>query len=396
DAAAVVEESLALAAKPRPGPVHLSLPSDVAVKACSPAKRIAQVNWQVEGRTSSRLDIIAARIVRSKRPLILVGLGTPPSAASSVRKFVEKLGAPLLVTPKAKGIVSEDHPLFLGVASGMAVDAEIIDTIRMADVILGIGFDPVECDKTWFAGIEIVSVDSASMAGGDYRPVESIGEIACLLDQLTDSVTELRHWPEATLMARRKAICRLPKPSNGGVSPLATIEALRAVFPRDGVVSCDVGSHKLLLGQFWPTYEPGTFFMSNGLSGMGFGVPAAVAAQIAHPDRNVMAIVGDGGMLMMAHDLVLIRELGLPIVIVCLTDGSLSLIRVSQERRGFLPCGVDFRPPSFAALAEAFGIRGQQIKRIEDVKAGLQRALELQAPALLEIHVDFREYYDLV
>ncbi|MGH9357664.1 MAG: thiamine pyrophosphate-dependent enzyme, partial [Terriglobia bacterium] len=132
------------------------------------------------------------------------------------------------------------------------------------------------------------------------------------------------------------------------------------------------------------------------LSGMGFGIPAAVAAQLAHPDRAVMAIAGDGGMLMMAHDLVLIRELGLPIIMVCLTDGSLSMIRVSQERRGFEPCGVDFQPPSFAAMAEAFGIHGQQVRSIEGVRTGLQRALEQRRPILLEVHIDFREYYDLV
>src|SRR5512134_3524815 len=101
-----------------------------------------------------------------------------------------------------------------------------------------------------------------------------------------------------------------------GMSPLRLLEELRSVFPRDGLVTCDVGSHKLMMGQFWRAYEPGAFFMSNGLSGMGFGIPAAVGAQLACPERQVLAVVGDGGMLMTLHDLVLIRELGLPIIIV--------------------------------------------------------------------------------
>jgi thiamine pyrophosphate-dependent acetolactate synthase large subunit-like protein len=98
----------------------------------------------------------------------------------------------------------------------------------------------------------------------------------------------------------------------------------------------------------------------------------------------------------MAHDLVLIRELNLPIVIACLTDGSLSLIRLSQERRGFLPCGVDFHPPDFAALAEAFGIHSEKTPSIEGAQAALERALEERRPTLLEVQVDFREYYDLL
>jgi acetolactate synthase I/II/III large subunit len=157
-----------------------------------------------------------------------------------------------------------------------------------------------------------------------------------------------------------------------------------------------VGSHKLVMGQFWRSYEPGTFFMSNGLSGMGFGLPAAIAAQLAHPEEPVLGIVGDGGMLMMIHDLTLIRKLGLPIVMVVLTDGSLSLIRVSEERRGIAPYGVDFHPPHFAAIAQAFGIASKRATGIADVKASVEQALESRSPFLLDVPIDYREYYDLV
>ena len=143
--------------------------------------------------------------------------------------------------------------------------------------------------------------------------------------------------PEA--LAGRTSRCPPPgaesdstkKQNQNGASPLELIEALRSVFPRNGIATCDVSSHKLMMGQFWRSYEPGTFFMSNGLSGMGYGIPAAIAAQLVYPDRAVISVVGDGGMLMMLHDLVLIRELNLPLVIVVLTDGSLSLIRVSSK-----------------------------------------------------------------
>src|ERR1700722_7597347 len=150
------------------------------------------------------------------------------------------------------------------------------------------------------------------------------------------------------------------------------------------------------MGQFWRSYEPGTFFMSNGLSGMGFGVPAAVAAQLTNPDRAVMAVVGDGGMLMMTHDLVLIRELSLPIIVVVLKDNSLSLIRVAQERRGYPPCGVDFDAPDFAAIAEAFGICGERAETVAQAQAALGNALRRRRPFVLEVPVDLHEYCDLV
>ena len=150
------------------------------------------------------------------------------------------------------------------------------------------------------------------------------------------------------------------------------------------------------MGQFWRSYEPGTFFMSNGLSGMGFGIPAAIAAKLVHHQRPVLAVVGDGGMLMMLHDLVLIRKLGLPIIIVVLSDSSLSLIRVSAERRGFPPYGVDFAAPDFAAIAKAFGIAATRVANIAGVRECVEQALEKKIPFLVDVPIDYREYYDLV
>jgi acetolactate synthase-1/2/3 large subunit len=177
---------------------------------------------------------------------------------------------------------------------------------------------------------------------------------------------------------------------------LAVLATLREAFPRDGIVTTDVGSHKFVAGQFWPVYEPGTFLMSNGLSSMGYGIPAAIGAQLARPERRVMAIVGDGGMLMMTHDLALVRELNLPILIVCLVDRSLSLIRAAQRKRGLPNYGVDFTPPDFAALAAAFGIRGETPRTISDLRAVFARALEERRPALIQVAVDPNEYYELV
>jgi len=283
----------------------------------------------------------------------------------------------------------------LGVASGMAIDRDIVETIRTADVVFAVGFDPVECDKDWFATTDIVSIDSATMAEGAYHPVEILGAIDQLVAAVTSAITP-KPWPPDLLAARRKAIQRQPRESSVALSPLRVIEELRAILPRDGILTCDVGSHKLMLGQFWRAYEPGTFFMSNGLSGMGFGLPAAIAAQLVHRDRPVMAIVGDGGMLMMLHDLVLLRQLGLPVVVIVLSDGSLSLIRVSAERRGFPAYGVDFQPPDFAAAAQAFGIAGDRASTIAELRAAVETALTQRTPIVIDVPIDYREYYDLV
>ena len=380
DTVALTEQSLDLAAAPRPGPVHISLASDLALQPCRELPRQAAIELPT---ATPDLSAIRAKVDAAARPLVLIGLGATPAMAPAVRGFIDRLQAPFLVTPKVKGIVSEDHPLFAGVASGMAIDRDVIDTIQSADLIVGIGFDPVECDKTWFADIDVVALDSASMAEGRYRPFEAIGDLGALV----------AGWNPPAKPWRAK----LPKrEARSGLSPLRLIQELRPVFPRDGIATCDVGSHKLLMGQFWRSYEPGTFFMSNGLSGMGFGIPAAIAAQLCHPQRAVLAVVGDGGMLMMLHDLALIRELALPIVIVVLSDRSLSLIRVSEERRGIAPYGVDFTPPDFAAAAQAFGIAGKRAASIAEARACVEQALAKRAPIVVEVPIDYGEYYHLV
>jgi acetolactate synthase-1/2/3 large subunit len=385
-----VAYAMELAAAPRPGPVHLSLASDVATQV-SFSNSAASV---VETKRDASARKIEERLAAARRPLVLIGLGATPAMKAPICFLIERLRVPFLVTPKAKGIVSEDHPLFLGVASGMAIDGDILETIRAADLLLAIGFDPVECDKTWFAKTEIVSIDSASMAEGDYRPVEAVGDIARLVGELR---VEGKAWPEELIEKRRAAMRRKALGSTAdGLSPLRAIEEMRAGFPRDGMVACDVGSHKLAMGQFWRSYEPGTFFMSNGLSGMGFGLPAAIAAQLAFPERAVMAVVGDGGMLMMMHDLTMIQELGLPIVTVVFVDRSLSLIRVSESRRGIEPYGVDFRPPDFVGVAEAFGIGARRLADIAELKGSVELGVLERKPVLIEVPIDPREYYELV
>lgn len=387
DTATLVRHCLDLAAAPRPGPVHMCLASDIAIKESLPGQRIPS---SAPPKLAAELQEIADRLAAAERPLALIGLGATPSASAAIRALIDRLQCPFLVTPKAKGVVSEDHALFLGVASGMAIDRDIVETIRTADLILGIGFDPVECDKTWFATVDMVAIDTSSMCEGEYRPLEAIGDLVWLVSELP---VLPKPWPADLLEQRRQATRRT---AAAGLSPLRLIEELRAVFPRDAIAVCDVGSHKLVMGQFWRSYEPGTFFMSNGLSGMGFGLPAAIAAQIVRPEKHILAMVGDGGMLMMVHDLALIRELRLPIVIVVLSDRSLSLIRVSEERRGMAPYGVDFSPPDFAAVAQAFGIASKRVTSIAEAKACVERALSDRIPFLVDVPIDYREYYELV
>lgn len=410
DTDAHVAAALQLARIERPGPVHLAISGDVAAREPrSSGRQRVSGGPESAGRAAGETDPplmgrgnaegILRAIGEARQPLLFVGLGARPDDVPAIRHLLDVTQWPWVSTPKAKGIVPETHPRFLGVACGMAIDRAILETLEASDLLVGIGFDPVECDEPWFLHRPIVNVARWSTHEGAYRPLEIVGDIGAIVPDMAAHLTP-KPWPDAVLHERRRAIARRPNTSDagpsGGLSPLAALEALREVLPEETVLACDVGSHKYVAGQFWRTTIPHTFFMSNGLSSMGYGLPAAIAASLQFPGRPVAALVGDGGMLMMAHNLPLIASLQLPILTIVFTDGSLSLIRFAQTRRGLPPYGTDFTAPDFTQIAAASGIASVRATTLEAVKTHAGRAVATRSPFLLDVPIDLREYEDLI
>ncbi len=396
-----VHHCLELAATPRFGPVHLALPSDLATESAEMSSLPVTETKHAPPSTPAAqvlLDEASRMLSKASRSLMIVGLGCRPEDVPALRAFVARMRIPFAVTPKAKGTLPETADGFVGVVGGMALDKVILETLQVADVLLGVGFDPVECDKDWYIDRQIINVDRSPTAESRYQPLEVLGDIGSSLVQLSTRIEGTLEWPKELLADRKAAIqprarvtAHEPK-----LSPLAAINALRDVLPRETILTCDVGAHKYYVGQFWQCFEPNTLFVSNGLSGMGYGVPAAIAAKLQLPHRPVVSVVGDGGMLMMLHNLVFIRQYSLPVVIIVFVDESLSLIRVSQERRGYRPTGVDFPAPDFAQTAKGFGIEGVVVRSIDELKMSVDRAVRTGQPALIHTPVDSAEYGEFV
>ena len=399
DTGHAVRAAAALARAQRPGPVHLALPSDVARMEVpgglgpEPARE-----EQEPPNLPETLEQAADLIAGAARPLVVVGLGVDPRRAGpALGAFIDAGRFPWVTTPKIKGILSEEHPRWMGIAGGMAADAQVRDLLNDADLLIAVGFDPVESDSEWFVGRRVVAIDSVDVARGGYQPVLQVtGNPSEILSWLGRRVGAAVGWEPDHLQRRKTAVrgALAPRAGPGGLSPSEVIAALRRAFPQDGILTCDVGAHKLLLGQLWTTYEPLTFFMSNGLSSMGYGLPAAAAAQICFPQRSVCCVTGDGGMLMTGHMLEYLRRQRLPVVTVVLTDNSLSLIRLAQERRGYPTAGVEFTAPAFAAMAQAFGVEGRRVSTLGELSRAFAAALDAREPWLLDVPIDGREYAD--
>jgi len=401
--AEIAARAVALARAPRPGPVHLALPSDLAGQepwSATPALPLPPTPPAPDAPSPDAVAAAARLIAEAHHPAIVVGVGARPGSARALGAFVEATGLPFFTTPKAKGLIPESDPRFVGIASGMAGDDAVVRALGRCDLLVAVGFDPVECDKDWFVHHRMVSVDEISVAEAGYRPaVEVVGDIGRSLDVLRGRLTRSYAWTTEEIMQWREEVAASVRPrtaSQGGLSPHAVLGRLRQALPGDGIVVCDVGAHKLLIGQVWRTERPGTFLMSNGLSAMGYGLPGAIAAKLVSPERPVLCITGDGGFLMVMHNLEFLVRSHLPVVTAVFSDRTLAAIRISQQRRELGPYGVDFGHPDYAAVARAFGAVGITVEALEDVAPACTEALAAGRPAVLDIPIDPTEYGDQI
>jgi len=379
------------------GPVHIALPSDVARAVDRSEDDADAPDSQAPPPISTDPAPVVDDISRARRPAIIVGLDVNPHTdTAAVRAFVDALGVPVFATPKAKGIVSEDHRNFFGVCAGVSGDAVVLDFLSRADLLIGVGFDPVESDKLWHQTMRLVSIGPSSIAHRDFKPVaEVVGDLGRLLPDIAAATPHRFDWTSddrQNFRADLEATLRPSRPLDG-VSGFELTRRLRELFPRDTIFTTDVGSVKMVTSQAWTSYEPLTFFESNGLSAMSYSLPAAMAARLQFPDRPVLCTIGDGGLGMTIAEIETCVRERLHFVTVVYNDNSLSLIDVAQARRGYPTAGVRYGPVDFAAAASAMGAWSRRITKIDELDAAVREAMRVDRPAVIDVVVDPFEYH---
>lgn len=400
DTAAKVLRAWRCSVEPRMGPVHIAIPSDVAKaddRIVEAPDANAAENAATPAPSPASVRRLADEIRRARRPIVILGLDLDPATAPGpVRAFVEHLGVPVFVTPKAKGILPEDHPLFFGVCAGVSADHVIVDFFGQADLLVGVGFDPVESDKLWHQTMKLVSLVPVSIAAGQYRPhAEAVGEMTQGLAALTATPFGPFAWRDDDLAAFRQRMRDALYPQNEpdpGLSPSRVTERLRDLCPRDTILTTDVGAVKFVVSQVWRAFEPSTFFESNGLSSMSYGFPAAMAAKLLFPGRPVLCTMGDGGFGMTMAELETCVRHRIHFVTVVYNDNGLNLIRVVQENRGHPDYGVGYRPVDFAMVARGLGAWGRRVTSLEDLGDALTEALGHDGPSVIDVPIDPAEY----
>ena len=397
----VVPRALAECMQRPLGAAYLTLSAREALKPVDTAARGAAAKPNTGTPTARHADgnardaarELTGLLQRASRPLVVIGLGIDPANATRIRQWLNDWDVPVAVTPKVKGIVDETAANFVGVVGGMAADDLMCEALAAADLLIGLGLDPVEIDRTWHVELPIHWILEAPHVGGIVPPGTQLVDHAKMLDALLGDKPPAR-WqaPFREFQRKRREKLNDRSSTSDGMWPGDIVQALAAALPPETIVTTDVGSHKYLFGQFWPSRQPETFWMSNGLSGMAYGLSAAIGAKLARPDAPVLAAVGDGGFSMNCQELETAKRVGAPFVTVVLEDCSYSLIKLSQETKQLEPYGVDFWPIDTVKMAEACGVDGLRTNNPDELAAAAKRAIERRQSLVIGVPVGYADY----
>jgi hypothetical protein len=324
------------------------------------------------------------QVREARQPLILVGIGAMRAdATDELLALADHLDAPLVVAPMAKGTVPEDHERFAGVLD-MACNDLLWSLLGESDLIVAAGFDAVEIIKPWTIDTPVLHVDAVPNTDQIYQAeVELVGDIPSVLAWIREETTGGSAWPAGSLASHRTRLEDGYRAGRleGKINPTDVVDVLRDAMPRDTIVTSDVGSHKLLVGQGWRTYAPRTSLMSNGLSSMGFSIPGAIGAKIANPDRPVLSFVGDGGFAMVPGELQLASSIGLGLTVVVFVDRSLNRIELKQQALGYPSTATTIDASDLVAMSEAMGGEGVRVDTVAELEKAAAEPPPTDRPA---------------
>ena len=374
----------------RPRPVALELPVDVldaadevAIPAASQPSRPAPSRDGIE----KAVDLIE----QSKRPILWAGGGVVSGGAcAELAQLAETLQAPVLTTNLGKGALPADHPLHLGYLLGQR---PVRDYLKGCDLLLAVGtrFSYLATDK-WTLQLPetVIHIDiDPEMIGKNYPAAlplagDAAATLEAILGQLsTDSLPRQGRQAEvADLKAEVRSLWQEALPVETRM-----IQDVRSALPRETIFAMDVTVCTNLGWQMLDIYAPRTYLYPMGGCTLGYGLPAALGAKVAHPDRPVVAICGDGGFMLTCQELATAVQYGLPVVILVFDDRGYGILRIQQDDRFGQRSEVDLVNPDFVALGKAFGAEAVRVERLDGIGPAIEAALESEKPTLIEVPV---------
>ena len=390
--AATIDRAIEIATTGRPGPVHLDCPGPVLGRSV-PRRAFGKAPRRpsTPSMSAAATARLMRRLGRARKPIAIVGLGARTTdAARRIDRLCRTRCVPAMVTYKAKGVVPDEHPWFAGVFTNAAIEQPLV---READLLIGIGLDPVELlPRPWPYAAPII--------GGCPWPVPRdhvpfVERVVCDAGRLADvaqrglAPSVWREADVAAAVAAQRAAIHLPA---DGLSAQDVVRLAAAELASSHRLTIDAGAHMFPATMLWPARQPHDVLISNGLATMGYAVPAAIGASRAEPDRPVVAFTGDGGLLMCAGELLTIAREGRPVIVIVFNDSSLSLIEIKQQARHLAPAGVGLGDVQWAPLAASVGLAAFTASTESELADAVARARRSGAPALIDARIDRANY----
>ncbi len=405
-----IRNAFHIAISGKPGPVVVDIPRDLL------NAKINEEVWPEEPmvlgykpfRTVINPDDVvkAAKIlVEAERPLVLVGAGVFWSdATEEVMRLSELLGMPIVSTLLGKSAIPHNNPLYLGVV-GYYGRAEANNALLESDVVLVVGARLSDrtlpsCNDIVGRKIIVVNIDPTDVMKLPMKvDVEIYGDAKKVLNMLISSVNVVgRKVGRVGWISRVKELkeyySKYYYVDDEGLKPWKVLKVIRDAVPGDSIVTTGVGQHQMWIASFWDVFKPRTLITSGGMGTMGFGLPAAIGAKVARPDRAVINLDGDGSFLMTMNNLATAVDFNIPVITVVFDNRALGLVKQVQELffRGRV-VGIDFGPSTdYVKLAEGFGAVGYDVADYEDLRASLRKALNDSVASVIRVPISRDEF----
>jgi acetolactate synthase-1/2/3 large subunit len=396
NAVEVMEAAMMICLDSYPGPVHIGLPSDIAgneIEAITETVPLSESNY-----FQNDIHKIISLLDKSRRPLLAIGLTAARlGIQNDLLTFIDNYRMPVVITPMAKGLIPEDHPCYAGVLFHSLSDF-LEDIYEKTDLVIGLGYDPVEYNyESWIPDVPLVHFDTRE------TDLPSTGIVASYTGPSDEWFSILKNLNISSLIFEQTIIRGIRDEMESvfmgftnHFGPAAALKVLQDELPENTIITSDVGSHLHLIGQFWQTHGKSKIIMTNGWSGMGFGIPAALAAQIADREATVVCVTGDGGFLMMAGELITARRYNLPIIVVVFSDGELNLIKVKQSWQNLLPYGTLLYQGDLFGADTYLGIKVLRAWSLESMRKTIIEALAVNEPVIINAVIDPEDYKWLI
>lgn len=400
----IVTEAYYLARTGRPGPVEIDLPKDVSTLEVTeindPSLNLPHYH-ESERATDEQLQELLTELSVSKKPVIIAGGGINYSGSVDIfRAFVEKYQIPVVSTLLGLGTLPISHELQLGMA-GMHGSYAANMALVEADYIINLGSrfdDRVVSNPAKFAKNAVVAhidIDAAELGKIVKTDIPILSDLKVALSrllQLNKVKTDFNDWIKTVIENKEKAPFTY-EPQNHDIRPQETIKLIGEYTQGDAIIVTDVGQHQMWVAQYYPYKNARQLITSGGMGTMGFGIPAAIGAKLAQPNKNVIVFVGDGGFQMTNQELALLNGYGIAIKVVLINNHSLGMVRqwqesFYQERRSQSVFDVE---PNFQLLAEAYGIKHVKLDNPKTLADDLKIITE-DEPMLIEVLISKSEH----